>query len=73
MVFSNFDVLLKKTCRLQKFVQSYINPYWSEVSLKIKIYCSLWTDFTTCSCVFIADFEPVSAGSEAKSENDYRK
>ena len=35
-------------------------------SIKIKIYCLLSTDFTTCPSVFIVDFEQVSTGWEAK-------
>ena len=32
----------------------------------MKIYCLLWTDFTTCPTVFIVDFGQVSAAWEAK-------
>ena len=47
-------------CRLQKFIQTYRKPNGNEVWIKIKIYCLVWTDFTTCPSVFIADFEQVS-------------
>ena len=30
------------------------------------MHCLLRTDFTTCSIVFVVDFEQVSAGWEAK-------
>ena len=53
--------------KLQKFLQSYRKPNWNEVSVKVKIYCLLWTDFTMCPTVFIVDFEQVSSGWEAKS------
>ena len=34
--------------------------------MKMKINCLLWTDFTTCTSVFIVEFGQVSAGWEAK-------
>ena len=33
----------------------------------MKINCLRWTDFTTCTSVFIVEFGQVSAGWEAKS------
>ena len=37
---------------------------------KKKIYCLLWTDFTTCPNDFIVDFEQISDGWEAKGDID---
>ena len=34
--------------------------------MKIKIYPSLWTNFTRCPSVFIIDFEQVNAGWETR-------
>ena len=47
-------------CRLPNFLQSYRKPNWNEVWVKIKIYCLLWKDFTTCPIVFADDFEQVN-------------
>ena len=52
--------------RLQKFLHSYRKPNWNKIWINIKIYCLLWTDFTTSPIVFIVDFEQLSAGWEAK-------
>ena len=53
-------------CRLQKILRCHGKSNWSEVWIKIKIHCLLWSDFTTCPSVFIVDFEQVNAGWEAK-------